>query len=308
MKITVLGICALFILSACTGIFEKSEFECFNKTDISLTYSPKIQEEKYIKNHLDDYHDQFIKYYENIFEKLDNQSSIIGLLGKVGSSIWNGKGLISIENRHKTLPEQYNKEVLELVNDEIKKINIMIHYTYNERIESYRSTIPKEGEPLNTENVHPRFFLFSFNKKDDTYNKWIDKTNETLRKFETNLTQIRYRKAYRELYLNSSCDLSPLENELLAYINNPNANYKYEYEIKKLGLNDIVRAWDLNDKLVQQMDLWNEDKVKEFERFKISFFTNLEKEIETLFNEVNMDSEYVDLIREESKTNKNKIK
>jgi len=299
-------IMSLFILSACTGVFENSEFECFNKTDISLTYSAKLQEENYIENHLDDYHEQFIKHYEAIFEKLENQSSIIGFLGKVGSSIWNGKGLISLETRHNTLPEQYNQEVLELINNETKKINIMIYYTYIERIETYRSTIPKEGEPLNTEHVHPRFFLFNYNTNDDSYDAFIEKTNTALRKVELNIAKIRYRKAFLALYQSSSCDLTPLVNQCLTYILDPKTNYTYEFEIKKLGLNDVMRAWEINDKLEKQINLWNEEKVKEFERYKFSYFSHLQNDIQTLLIDINMDSKYLDLIKDVSSAGKNK--
>jgi len=296
-KIYIIFLC-LFSFESCDNTLQKSEFSCFNEEDIKLSYNHLLEQEKRIKNHLDDYHEQFINYYENVFEKLDNQSNIIGLLGKVGSSIWKGKGLIGIETRHKALPEEYNQKVMDLVNLEIKKMNIMIHYTYYDRIAYYRSTIPKEGEPLNTQNVHPRFFLFKLSNNDEDYNEWIENTYKTLRNVETKLSLIRYTKAYHELYLNTSCNLTPLVNELIEYISNPKDSCKYEYELKKIGLHDFKKACEINEKFSQKMKLWNEDKLLEFEHYKTSLFTNIEKEIKTLLVEVNMDSEYLDFIKE----------
>jgi len=292
----------LFSLASCDNPLQKSEFACFNEVDIKLSYNHLLEQEKQIKNHLDDYHEQFISYYENIFEQLDNQSNIIGLLGKVGSSIWNGKGLIGLESRHKSLPEEYNQKVMDLVNIEIKKMNIMIHYTYNDRIAYYRSTIPKEGEPLNTKNIHPRFFLFRFSYNDKEYNEWIENSYKALRNVETKLSIIRYRKAYHELYLNKECNLTPLVNELIAYIFSSKEDCKYEYELKKIGLHNFKKATEISKKFTQKMELWNEDKLLEFEHYKTSLFTNIEKEIKTLLVEVNMDSEYVDFIKELKQT------
>lgn len=294
----ILFILPFFFFTSCDNLFMKSDFECFNKIDIKPKYNDVLEQEKFIKEHIDDYFNQFLNFYLNAFEKLDNKSNILGMFGKVASSVWDSKGMIGLELRHKSLSEKYNTEVLELIDSEIKKINILIYYAYYERINYYRSTIPNEGEPLNSSNIHPRFFLFEYANKDKLYNEFIERTSENLRQFEMNLAKVRVRKAFHSLYLDSNCELSPLVNELLSYLDNPKQSFQYQYEIEKLGLSKVTTSWFLNDKLEQEMVLWSEKKKNEYESYKEAYFHHLINEISTLEIKVDLNSSSKDFINE----------
>lgn len=291
-------ISAIVLFSSCDSLIKKSTFECFNKVEIKPTYDNVLEQEKHIKDHLDDYFNQFSKFYSNAFEKLDNQSNILGLFSKVVGSIWDGKGMIGLESRHQSLKDKYNENVLKQIELEIQKINILIYYAYYERINYYRSTIPNEGEPLNSSNIHPRFFLFEYANKDKLYNEFIERTSENLRQFEMNLAKVRVRKAFHSLYLDSNCELSPLVNELLSYLDNPKQSFQYQYEIEKLGLSKVTTSWFLNDKLEQEMVLWSEKKKNEYESYKEAYFHHLINEISTLEIKVDLNSSSKDFINE----------
>lgn len=289
---------SLFFFISCENVFKKSEFECFNKIEVQPKYDPLLMQEKFIKEHLDDYYYQFSIFYKNAFEKLDNQANIFGLFSKVVGSVWDSKGMIRLESNHKSLYEKYNEEVLDLIAIEIQKINILIYYTYYERMNYYRSSIPTEGEPLNTNSVHPRFFVFEYADNDKLYGKFLASTLENLRVLENNLAKVRLRKAYQSLYLNSECDLSHLAEELISYVRNSDLTVSYQYEITKFGLKKVMESWTVPEKLDQQMTLWSEEKKQEFENYQNAYTDHIINELSTLMLEIDMNSPSKDFLNE----------
>jgi hypothetical protein len=278
----------LLLIGACTQFLKKSEFVCFNKVDLKLTFDSTIVQEKDITSFLKSYHDKFMNFYDDAFEKLDDNSGVMGYFSKLSGSIFKGIGLTGLEKSQKKLSENYNKEIVSIIENERKKINILIYYTYYERIQYYKETKKQEF-------VHPRFFKFSYSKDDKNYEKFIEKSSKSLRKFEMKLAQVRRKKALLSLYQNSTCDLGRFVDACLEYIDNPESTKMYEFEMKNLGLDKIMAVWTIIDeKLEAKMKLWNENKTHEFQEYKTSYFSNLKSELHTLEVDISTESKYYD--------------